>query len=111
MRDTLDLFTQFPQYYNKQSLPRNSGIGVDTHVHRISQRLGWVKFNEKKTPEQTRTELQEWLPKELWAPVNPLLVGFGQTLCLPIGPKCHECPVKDVCPKRGARPSPVKKKK
>lgn len=49
-------------------------IGVDTHVHRISNRLGWVK--ETKTPERTRTELEGWLPYDLWSEVNHLLVGI-----------------------------------
>lgn len=87
----------------------NSGIGVDTHVHRISQRLGWVKYDLKKTPEQTRMELEEWLPREYWAPINPLLVGFGQTLCLPIGPKCDDCPARHLCPKRGTKSKSPKK--
>uniref|UniRef100_A0A915N0R9 DNA-(apurinic or apyrimidinic site) lyase n=1 Tax=Meloidogyne javanica TaxID=6303 RepID=A0A915N0R9_MELJA len=64
------------------------GIGVDTHVHRISNRLNWVKT---KTPEQTEFELREVLPKNEWSTINQLLVGFGQTICLPVGPKCLEC--------------------
>jgi endonuclease-3 len=72
------------------------GIGVDTHVHRISQRLGWTK--NTKTPEDTRAALEGWLPKSHWAPVNALLVGFGQTLCTPIKPKCASCPVGRDCP-------------
>uniref|UniRef100_A0A914LFN8 Endonuclease III homolog n=1 Tax=Meloidogyne incognita TaxID=6306 RepID=A0A914LFN8_MELIC len=64
------------------------GIGVDTHVHRISNRLNWVKT---KTPEQTEFELREVLPKNEWSTINQLLVGFGQTICLPVGPKCLDC--------------------
>jgi adenine-specific DNA glycosylase len=71
------------------------GIGVDTHVHRISNRLGWVKSN---TPEQTRMQLQRWLPHEYWGVVNLLLVGFGQKVCLPINPKCSDCLVNALCP-------------
>ncbi|XP_011691749.1 PREDICTED: endonuclease III-like protein 1 [Wasmannia auropunctata] len=74
-----------------------SGIGVDTHVHRISNRLGWVR-KPTKTPEQTRTDLEDWLPKSLWSEVNHLLVGFGQQTCLPQFPKCSECLNKDTCP-------------
>lgn len=74
-----------------------SGIGVDTHVHRISNRLKWVK-KPTKTPEETRNELEDWLPKPLWSDVNHLLVGFGQETCLPRFPKCSECLNKDICP-------------
>ncbi|XP_014485376.1 PREDICTED: endonuclease III-like protein 1 [Dinoponera quadriceps] len=74
-----------------------SGIGVDTHVHRISNRLGWVR-KPTKIPEETRNELEDWLPKHLWSQVNHLLVGFGQEICLPRFPKCSECFNKDICP-------------
>ncbi|CAL1404683.1 unnamed protein product [Linum trigynum] len=78
------------------------GICVDTHVHRISNRLGWVSRPGTKqktsTPEQTREALQLWLPKEEWVPINPLLVGFGQTICTPLRPKCEMCSVSDLCP-------------
>jgi endonuclease-3 len=77
-------------------MSRTLGIGVDTHVHRIANRLGWVKT---KDPESTRTALEDWLPKEYWADINPLLVGFGQTHCLPINPHCSTCPVSHSCPK------------
>lgn len=73
------------------------GIGVDTHVHRIGNILNWVNTS---TPEKTRVELESWLPVELWGPVNPLLVGFGQTICLPRVPKCGECKLAEegICP-------------
>jgi endonuclease-3 len=76
---------------------KTEGIGVDVHVHRISNRLGWVTT---KSPEETRLALQGWLPKEYWGQngVNKLLVGFGQTVCLPVGPKCGQCKVNDLCP-------------
>mmetsp|Transcript_18218 Transcript_18218/g.29408 ORF Transcript_18218/g.29408 Transcript_18218/m.29408 type:complete len:133 (+) Transcript_18218:3-401(+) len=54
-----------------------SGIGVDTHMHRIFPKLGWVS-SQSKTPEHTRKELQAWLPQEYWKDVNLLWVGFGQ---------------------------------
>ncbi|CAD5124098.1 DgyrCDS12400 [Dimorphilus gyrociliatus] len=73
------------------------GIGVDTHVHRISNRLKWLQ-KPTKTPEQTRHGLEDWLPKEYWDTVNHLLVGFGQTICAPVRPKCSECLNKDICP-------------
>ncbi|KAG6597845.1 endonuclease iii--gpd superfamily base excision dna repair [Phytophthora cinnamomi] len=79
------------------------GICVDTHVHRISNRLKWVKTWNKNNPksqdpEKTRAELEDWLPKEHWGPINPLLVGFGQTICLPRGPKCDNCKIRGICP-------------
>ncbi|KMQ97303.1 endonuclease iii-like protein 1-like protein [Lasius niger] len=74
-----------------------SGIGVDTHVHRICNRLEWVK-KPTKTPELTRNELEDWLPKPLWSEINHLLVGFGQEICLPRFPKCSECLNKNICP-------------
>ncbi|KAA0193365.1 hypothetical protein HAZT_HAZT000803 [Hyalella azteca] len=74
-----------------------TGIGVDTHVHRISNRLGWTGEGTK-TPEGTRKALEDWLPRELWSEVNLLLVGFGQQICLPIHPKCNGCLNKDLCP-------------
>ena len=74
-----------------------SGIGVDTHVHRISNRLGWVK-KPTSMPEQTRIALESWLPIEEWNDVNVLLVGFGQQICLPVKPSCSKCLNLDICP-------------
>ncbi|KAL1131034.1 hypothetical protein AAG570_012271 [Ranatra chinensis] len=74
-----------------------SGIGVDTHVHRISNRIGWVP-KETKTPEATRIALESWLPSELWKEVNHLLVGFGQQTCLPVKPQCGNCLNAVICP-------------
>lgn len=78
------------------------GICVDTHVHRICNRLGWVSRpgtrQETLTPEETRVSLQMWLPKEEWVQINPLLVGFGQTVCTPLRPKCGGCAVNKLCP-------------
>lgn len=73
-----------------------TGIGVDTHVHRIANRLGWVK--NCKTPEATRKQLEDWLPRELWSEVNLLLVGFGQQICLPVKPQCGTCLNQSLCP-------------
>ncbi|KAK6279380.1 hypothetical protein POUND7_019647 [Theobroma cacao] len=78
------------------------GICVDTHVHRICNRLGWVSRpgTKQKTlyPEETRVALQQWLPKEEWVPINPLLVGFGQTICTPLRPQCEVCSITEFCP-------------
>uniref|UniRef100_T1HK04 Endonuclease III homolog n=3 Tax=Rhodnius TaxID=13248 RepID=T1HK04_RHOPR len=74
-----------------------SGIGVDTHVHRIANRLGWVP-KETKTPEATRKALQDWLPQSQWSEVNRLMVGFGQTVCKPVTPQCEKCLNKKLCP-------------
>ncbi|KAF9206958.1 DNA N-glycosylase and apurinic/apyrimidinic (AP) lyase [Haplosporangium sp. Z 27] len=76
---------------------KNLGIGVDTHVHRIANRLGWIK-TEKDGPEATREALESWLPKAHWREINYILVGFGQIICLPRGPLCGSCPVNDRCP-------------
>ncbi len=74
------------------------GICVDTHVHRISNRWGFV---ETKTPEKTEFALREKLPPEWWIEYNDILVAFGQTLCRPISPFCSKCPVGNFCPKIG----------
>jgi endonuclease III len=71
------------------------GIAVDTHVHRVANRLGWVNT---KTPVQTMNSLQKLLPKEKWADVNDLLVGFGQVVCKPIRPQCEKCSASSECP-------------
>lgn len=67
---------------------RTEGIGVDVHVHRITNMWGWHKT---KNPEETRLALQAWLPKKLWHEINWLMVGLGQTICLPVGRKCGDC--------------------
>jgi endonuclease III len=66
----------------------DQGIGVDVHVHRITNMWGWHKT---KTPEETRLALQAWLPKDRWHEINKMLVGLGQTVCLPIGRRCGDC--------------------
>ncbi|KAJ2481193.1 alpha,alpha-trehalase nth1 [Coemansia sp. RSA 2320] len=79
----------------------NQGIGVDTHVLRISHRLAWVD-DSAKSPEATRHALEAWMPKSLWREINPLLVGFGQTVCRAVSPKCADCPVSQYCPSRSS---------
>jgi len=75
------------------------GIGVDVHVHRICGRLRWIsRAAAASTPEHARKELEEWLPREYWRPINKLFVGFGQTICLPVKPKCEECKINSLCP-------------
>lgn len=76
---------------------RTEGIGVDVHVHRITNLWGWHKT---KAPEETRLALQAWLPREKWHEINHLLVGFGQTICLPVGRDCRVCTLSDkgLCP-------------
>ena len=73
---------------------RKPAIPVDTHVHRISNRLGYVKT---KTPEQTEMALREKLPKEYWVEFNDLLVTYGQNLCAPISPFCSQCLIRPFC--------------
>ncbi|XP_055265162.1 endonuclease III-like protein 1 isoform X4 [Moschus berezovskii] len=103
-----------------------SGIAVDTHVHRIANRLRWTK-KATRSPEETRRALEEWLPRcahpqggvgwgpsgrlppalhtddshphrELWSEINGLLVGFGQQTCLPVRPHCQACLNRALCP-------------
>ncbi|MGZ8426532.1 MAG: endonuclease III domain-containing protein [Candidatus Binatia bacterium] len=74
------------------------GICVDTHVHRISNRWGYIKT---ATPEKTEFALRAKLPKQYWIEYNNLLVNFGQHLCRPISPMCSNCPVKKYCPQLG----------
>ena len=69
-------------------------ICVDVHVHRISNRLGWVKT---KTPEETEMELRKLLPEKYWLDINTILVTFGQNLCKPQRPMCETCPVQEYC--------------
>lgn len=77
-------------------------ICVDTHVHRISNRIG---FCDTKIPEQTEKELEKIVPQKEWKNINWLLVSLGQTICSPISPKCSECPIYSLCKKNGVRTS------
>lgn len=74
------------------------GICVDTHVHRISNRLGYVKT---KTPDETEFTLREVLPKKYWIEYNDLLVTWGQNVCKPVSPLCSVCVLQKECPKIG----------
>lgn len=82
-----------------RKVSRNAGIGVDVHVHRVTNRLGWHKPPTTK-PEETRLNLQSWLPVELHSDITLMLVGFGQTVCLPVKPRCGLCNLStlNLCP-------------
>ncbi len=73
-------------------------ICVDIHVHRISNRWGYV---DTKNPYETEMALQEKLPRKYWIEYNSLLVALGQQICRPLSPLCSSCPVSGYCPKRG----------
>jgi endonuclease-3 len=73
-------------------------ICVDTHVHRIANRLGWVRT---RTPDQTEHALYGVVPRRLWPAVNLRLVTWGQNVCRPVYPRCPVCAVNDLCPKIG----------
>lgn len=77
-------------------------ICVDTHVHRISNRIGYV---DTKNPEQTEMALRGKLPKKHWIRYNELLVAFGQVVCRPMSPFCSRCPVAQMCPRIGVSKS------
>jgi endonuclease III len=77
---------------------RPDSICVDTHVHRIANRFGWVRT---RTPEQTERALYDVLPRRWWARVNLYLVTWGQHVCRPIYPLCRRCPLADLCPRIG----------
>ena len=77
---------------------KKPGICVDTHVHRITNRWGYV---ETKNPYETEFALREKLPPKYWLTINDLLVTYGQNVCVPVSPKCTICPVQKYCQKIG----------
>jgi len=79
---------------------RKPGICVDTHVHRISNRWGYVRT---KNPKETEFALRDKLPRRYWIEYNDLLVSFGQHLCRPISPLCSRCPVSRYCDRVGVK--------
>ena len=98
--DTLDELVKLPGVGRKTAncvlvfafeLP---AIPVDTHVHRISNRMGLVNT---KNPDETEYELSKIAPKELWIKLNDLMVQFGQNICKPTSPQCEMCPVNYLC--------------
>jgi endonuclease-3 len=89
------------------NLVRNLGFGlpgicVDTHVHRICNRLGWVRT---RTPLETERALEAVLPRRWWIPINELLVAYGQRTCTPQSPRCSECPIRRHCRRVGVQRS------
>lgn len=74
------------------------GLCVDTHVHRISNRLSFV---QTKMPEQTEFALRKIMPRRYWSDYNTIMVSFGQHICRPVSPFCSRCPVRDWCPRTG----------
>ena len=78
------------------------GICVDTHVHRITNRLGFVRT---RTPAETEDALRRRLPRKHWIELNDLLVAFGRTLCHPTSPHCSRCPIARQCARIGVRRS------
>lgn len=79
---------------------KKEAICVDTHVHRISNRIGYV---QTKNPEQTEFALRDKLPRKHWVRYNELLVAFGQVICRPVSPHCSKCPVEGMCPQVGVQ--------
>jgi len=77
-------------------------LPIDTHCHRIPNRLGWINT---KTPEQTEKELRKNLPEKYWDDFNHLFVKFGQTVCVPISPFCSKCPINKFCKKISVKKS------
>jgi endonuclease-3 len=97
------------------------GICVDIHVHRITNRLRWVKTWTKaknEGPIKTEAALEDFIPREMWEDINGTIVGFGQTICKPVLPNCDQCTLAEICPSkkklwkpRELRSSPKKKAK
>lgn len=104
--DSIDELTKLPGVGRKvANIVRSQGFGipaiaVDTHVHRISNRLGLV---QTKKPEETEKRLCKIVPVRFWEEWNRLFVALGQTVCLPRKPLCHQCPLDSMCLKRGTR--------
>lgn len=102
--NTLEELMELPGVGQKTAnLVLSEGFGipaicVDTHVHRISNRLGLVKT---KNPTETETALKTLLPKKYWSEYNKLMVMWGQNICVPISPKCSICPLLPLCPQIG----------
>ncbi len=78
------------------------GICVDIHVHRITNRWGYV---QTRNPEATEVALRAKLPSEYWIEINDLLVTYGQNLCTPVSPKCSECEIIEYCDQKGVERS------
>jgi endonuclease III len=102
--DDMDQLLALPGVGRKTAnLVLSEGFGqqavcVDTHVHRISNRIGYV---DTPTPEKTEFALREKLPRKYWNDYNEMLVALGQTICKPVSPFCSRCPATRICPKNG----------
>jgi endonuclease-3 len=102
--DTIDALLDFKGVGRKTAaLVVSLGYGreaicVDTHVHRISNRLRWVKT---RTPDDTERALMILLPRRHWIGINDTMVSFGQRVCQPVSPRCSVCPLSDACPREG----------
>jgi endonuclease III len=102
--DDLDALLTFPGVGRKTAnlvLTRGfmkAGICVDVHVHRISNRWGYVAT---RSPDETEMALRAKLPRAYWIEYNDLLVTFGQNCCKPVSPHCSTCPLSDICPRLG----------
>ncbi len=102
--DTLEELLRFKGVGRKTAnLVLSQGFGiaaicVDVHVHRISNRLGFVKT---LAPDDTEAALRATLPKKYWIPINEVFVAFGQQHCRPISPHCSSCKISSICEKRG----------
>ena len=98
--DTLEQLIEIPGVGRKVAncvlvyVYKQDAIPVDTHVHRIANRLGWVKT---KTPQETELALEKIIPKKYWQHINEALVMHGKTICSPISPHCSRCPVFSLC--------------
>ena len=98
--DTLEKLTSLPGVGRKTAncmlsyVFKKPAIAVDIHVHRISNRLGWVKT---RTAQETEEDLQRKIPVKMWSDVNRLLVDHGQRVCLPIKPRCSICKIRMYC--------------
>ena len=103
-----DILLSFPGVGRKTAnLVLNLGFGidaicVDTHVHRVSNRTGWVTTS---TPEETEYALMEILMQEYWIEINELLVRYGQNVCTPVSPRCSLCGITEECERRGVTTS------
>jgi len=106
--DEIDELLKFPNVGRKTAnLVLTEGYNkpamcTDTHVNRISNRLGYVKT---KNPEETEFALRKKLPLQYWGEYNYLLVAFGQHLCVPVSPWCSKCPVRQYCERKGVKRS------
>src|SRR3989344_8499257 len=103
--DTLEQLTELPGVGRKVAncvlvyAYKKDAIPVDTHVHRLSNRIGWVKT---KTPEETEKELEKILPKKHWQAINNALVTHGKTICAPVSPFCSKCPIFKYCKRKNS---------